>query len=530
MKKKIKRIINSPYFSAGMLTVFAVLTLVGAILHEPRLDETQAWCLVRDNDIGGIYAALQYEGHPPLWYMVLFPFVKAGLPPEVLPFISWAFTFASACLVVKKAPFGNITKLLILLSGGFIYHIAVTSRIYCVILLVLCLLTVLYPKRKEHPLLFGLLTGLLAMSHIIMCGLVGIIGIYMLIDLFRDWRKNSIKKNLLNIGGVLIAGAGVVMLVLPLLYSLSANYYITDEPLTAGVFFERLTECFFCIGRNLVRLRQISSVDRLFGVFASVIIITALVMMRRYPKAVISFCVFSVFFFFATQIIYPLILPSRVNLYVYVLMFIYWAAVSSGEPLSCDFRLNAEKVGDGWVKKLLVRLTEIDKHYHRNITAVICVLCLMSVPSGLIMLFKDYGHRMTAAKAVTEYIRENIDLSDSVIVIDHRCSVYCAEMPGLKMYEPNFNRYITYDQLDLTEEQRFSNYQGPHEELRQYQHIYLLTEKRVFYVEKRSSTQIVTQNVIFETDYQDEYLDYYCHVELSELTPQEIDYLCSDNR
>ncbi len=525
MKKNIKKFIQTPGFPIGVLLLYAALTLSGLFLHENRMDETQAWCIVRDNDIIGIFDALRSEGHPPLWYMILYPVVKLNLPIISMALISWAFSFVSAALIMYKSPFGIIMKTIIVFSGGFIYHLSIVSRSYSLIILILCLIAIIYPDRKKHPLIFGLLVGLLAITHVIMCGLVGIIGIYMLIDLFKDWRKNKTVKNILNLSGLLIAGMGVLLLVLPLRMSMESNYNISDDPLTWEVLPERLYNCFVCVGKYLVKLRQISSLDWIAGVFTSAVIIAALFMMRRYPKALISTLVFSFFFFLTTQLIYTFFIPPRAFIYVYTLIIIYWSAKNSSDPISCDLKIDDDKLSSPLLKKLIGVFINIDKKYERSIKAIFCLLCIMSYPSGYMTLIRDYGSSLSAAKALTAFVRENIRTDESVFIVMNRSSVYSAEMPELKLYDPFFNRYVTYDYNDLDEATRIANNKGPHEELKAYKHIYQITESNIYYNEKKSEKQIVKHDVIFENDFKGEFFDYYCHVELFELTQAEKDAL-----
>ena len=48
--------------------------------YDPWRDVSQAWCIVRDLSIPQIFAQLRYEGHPFLWYALLWPLAKLGLP------------------------------------------------------------------------------------------------------------------------------------------------------------------------------------------------------------------------------------------------------------------------------------------------------------------------------------------------------------------------------------------------------------------------------------------------------------------
>ena len=139
-----------------LFAVYAVLTFIGAANHEIWYDEAQAWCIARDNDIPGIIAQMQYEGHPPLWHFVLYPFTRLGFTADILPFISWFITLIAAGLMLWKAPFRPLAKGIILFSGGFLFYWSVTSRVYCVLVLVLVLLAIVYKNRNRLPIVYGI--------------------------------------------------------------------------------------------------------------------------------------------------------------------------------------------------------------------------------------------------------------------------------------------------------------------------------------------------------------------------------------
>lgn len=60
-----------------LFIVYLALTFIGAARHEIWYDEAQAWNIAKYNDISGIIDFMKYEGHPPLWHFVLYPFAKA---------------------------------------------------------------------------------------------------------------------------------------------------------------------------------------------------------------------------------------------------------------------------------------------------------------------------------------------------------------------------------------------------------------------------------------------------------------------
>ena len=72
--------------------------------YDPWRDVSQAWCIVRDLSIPQIFAQLRYEGHPFLWYALLWPLAKFGLPFESILVLSTALMVGAAAVLVRFAP------------------------------------------------------------------------------------------------------------------------------------------------------------------------------------------------------------------------------------------------------------------------------------------------------------------------------------------------------------------------------------------------------------------------------------------
>ena len=239
----------------GLFVVYAVLTLIGAFRHELWFDEAQAWTIARDNDLKGLFEQLRYEGHPPLWYMILFVFSRLGFSCNIMPFISWFFTCLAAAIIMFKSPFSTVTKALLIFSGGFLFFNSVMSRTYCLINIFLVLIAMLFHKRKEHPVIFGTLVALLANTHVFVRGFIGAMGLIMLHDIYSDWKTNTAKKNVLNLAGLAIAGIGVLMLVIPLIGSLSVNKMTSAKAFT-------LKYCLTSFGESFLYFFNIPSLIR----------------------------------------------------------------------------------------------------------------------------------------------------------------------------------------------------------------------------------------------------------------------------
>lgn len=135
------------------LLVYAAAHLGMAIVHEPFFDEAEAWQIARSVTLKTLLLeTTHYEGHPPLWHLILMPFAKAGAPYELsLTLVSLAFMGAAVFLILWYAPFPRLVRLLLPFTYFYFYQYGVISRVYCVMTLAFVLLAMAYRQRNEKP-------------------------------------------------------------------------------------------------------------------------------------------------------------------------------------------------------------------------------------------------------------------------------------------------------------------------------------------------------------------------------------------
>lgn len=135
------------------LLVYAAAHLSMALVHEPFFDEAEAWQIARSATLKTLLLeTTHYEGHPPLWHLVLMPLAKAGAPYELsLTLVSLAFMGAAVFLTLWYAPFPRLVRLLLPFTYFFFYQYGVISRVYCVMTFALVLLAIAYRRRNEKP-------------------------------------------------------------------------------------------------------------------------------------------------------------------------------------------------------------------------------------------------------------------------------------------------------------------------------------------------------------------------------------------
>ncbi len=118
-----------------------------------KFDEAEAWQIARSVTLKTLFLeTTHYEGHPPLWHLILMPLAKAGAPYELsLSLVSLAFMGTAVFLILWRAPFPRLVRLLLPFTYFFFYQYGVISRVYCVLTLAFVLLAIVYRSRNERP-------------------------------------------------------------------------------------------------------------------------------------------------------------------------------------------------------------------------------------------------------------------------------------------------------------------------------------------------------------------------------------------
>lgn len=156
---------------AGYLLFNGVL-LLG---HELWRDEANVWLIARELSPIELLREIKYQGHPCLWYFLVMPFAKLGLPFKTISVLSCLVMAAAAGLFAYRGPVCLPVRALCLFSPIFSYYYSVVARNYCLIALLLLLLAWVYPGRGRRPALYGLLLGLLVQADSVAIAPAGLI-------------------------------------------------------------------------------------------------------------------------------------------------------------------------------------------------------------------------------------------------------------------------------------------------------------------------------------------------------------------
>ncbi|MGN0688061.1 MAG: hypothetical protein ACI4KA_08155 [Oscillospiraceae bacterium] len=448
MKNAVSQPKNSRMFLYCAFAVYAVLTLIGALNHELWFDEAQAWTIARDNDITGIISMMKQEGHPALWHFILHLLSRIGMTAEYLPLLSWAITCVTAALVLLRAPFATALKCLVVFSGGFLFYWSVTARSYCIAALVMVLIAINYKRRNERPILFGVLVALLANTHVMMCGMVGILGLYMIADLIKLWRTSSVRENLARLVGLAVSGLGVIALVLPLIGSLSANN-LTQEKTTELTIPEVLQSAFYSFASTSYSLlfdSQSNSISNSLLYFVAMLFGIALLMviffMRHYRKECIMLAVSTGMYAVVCEVIWHSF-PSRAMIFLLMFFVTYWIARENTAPLPSK-PLSEEKSDSALSRRLAGSYNRLEKSFDKTICALLCVCYAAAVPMGAYLLFADYALDYSQSRKTAEFIKNELPEDAVLVVSEDTVSAYSAYLPGDRFYCLGTADYVTY--------------------------------------------------------------------------------------
>lgn len=128
-----------------VLAAYVIVVATVMCFHEPWFDEAQAWLIARDCSWREmILERPHYEGHPPLWWMMLAAPAKLGVPYEIgLKSINLACATLMIWLLEFKTKLPEPFKVILPFSYFLCYQYGVTSRPYALLALLAAAMAIL---------------------------------------------------------------------------------------------------------------------------------------------------------------------------------------------------------------------------------------------------------------------------------------------------------------------------------------------------------------------------------------------------
>lgn len=117
---------------AAVFVALALFQITLVWTHVPWMDELQAVLLARDSrSLSDWYWNFRYEGHPPLWHLLLKLPLMLGLSPAIsLKLLLTPIAVGTLALIAFKAPFAPHWRLLLGLNYFFLFEYGAIARPY----------------------------------------------------------------------------------------------------------------------------------------------------------------------------------------------------------------------------------------------------------------------------------------------------------------------------------------------------------------------------------------------------------------
>lgn len=384
------------YIKIVIFVVLALVSVIGVLNREPWRDETQAWLIARDCGFFELFSQMIYEGHPALWQLILFPFAHLGLPFQTCYVINSAFYFLLLYLTLYKCPHPLWQRVAgICACPVFVY--SYQARSYMLVFLLLAVCAVIYPKRREKPILFSVCVLLLANTHAYAVGAAGGMFLCALIDAWKEKFKLCKKR----IASLFIMFIGFVLFLIQTVPSLGKNQFVTEEmPLKSGFSIGKIIDGTFAVFEKISQNLFVTYGEQVVN--AGTILITMLFLVGAFA------CVMSMrraAIYFGAVLLPLLILCLLYGQHAEImLVFLFFAA----------WVMRCEKVEKESVT------ARIPKGAYMGFVGCLCIIILMSLPHT--KLYIESNNSETAYTSgsiqVAEYFNRD-DNKDFVIVAEY---------------------------------------------------------------------------------------------------------------
>lgn len=141
------------HYRVVVFAVYLAVVIVTMAFHEPWFDEAQSWLIARDCPYRDLLLVRpHYEGHPPLWWLLLSIPAKLGVPYEWgLKGVELVCSALMCGLLVFRAPLPRLAVALLPFTYFLCYQYGVTSRPYALMCCALFVIAACWKSRDEHP-------------------------------------------------------------------------------------------------------------------------------------------------------------------------------------------------------------------------------------------------------------------------------------------------------------------------------------------------------------------------------------------
>jgi hypothetical protein len=201
-------------YALALTVAFAAVGLAAVSRHEMWGDELQAWLIATHSEsLGELFRALRYEGHPPLWYLLLYGVSRATSSFAAMRVLHVAVAAAAVFVFARYAPFSRLQKCLFAFGYFPFYEYGVICRNYGLGLLALFGFCAAFrPGPHKNYLRLAVLLALLVQTNVyaVMIAAALVAGMFHEIGGFRGLGRFFGERRAERLAAVALLAASVV--------------------------------------------------------------------------------------------------------------------------------------------------------------------------------------------------------------------------------------------------------------------------------------------------------------------------------
>jgi|GEM_PF-610023 len=429
---------------------YALLTLIFVAHHEIWRDEAQVWLIIKNTSFSGLFSQLSVEGHPCLFYLLLYPFVKSGLSIVSMQIICWFSMVCSVFLLWQFSPFSIFTNTVISLSSGFLYFFPVIARSYSILPLLLFAAAILYAKQDKHPILYAIILACIANTHIIMLGFVGCLLLMFVYKNLIHGKNHSRKIILAAIIIIFSLGASVFQI---------RNTFKSNTAISFGHDISKIANVvpftnnfitsiydsgiFYTHGENIPSYRlsgkKLNNIYVVIGINISIfiLILSLTILLLKIDKYMGLLFLFSILYQTGVYISsYSVIIPNRTFCFILILIFCLWVTT---EYL---------KRYRGYNK------TQPSVNY---MNMIFTVLIIITIPNGIRFAITDFYSNYSSGQEMANFIQKNISEKNTAILTNFPPYTLSVSYYLKDRYLYFGNQPVKYSKLTWTENEFYIN-------------------------------------------------------------------------
>jgi len=378
-----------------LTVIYAIVIIVVSYNHEVWRDEVRALSLAMEsNSIFDLFSNIRNEGHPALWYLILYAGYHLVRSTIVLKIAGISIAILAVYFFLLASPFTWIQRILFILGYFPIYEYSVINRNYGISMLLIFNFCMIYKKRFSKIILLSLILFLLCQTNV--HSLIIVIAIFISFSVESFSKLKNIKNN------VEIKKSFIIILIIILIAIFLSVLQICPDSsssvLNSFPSFDRILKSVLSAiilpGRGFRDALGFQNV-----IFVSSIVWLIYLYLLRKPYILLIFFLSVVGIGLSFRLIQPGFLRHQGFLFI-MIVAIYWLDAVSVEEVHI-------------YPRCLNQLIDI---VSKNWKSLITLLLFMQVCMGIPAIIKEIKKDFSPSKKLAELIKTNSNLSDAIII------------------------------------------------------------------------------------------------------------------